>query len=104
MTQHEVTFDDVELDERQRAEVRGVLRRIRSDSASGAWPSRVDHIRVTGVLTGGQSGALVLGIDVYSGSLRLARVAKIDSPASLAVEWKSYDKLIKPDANIFFAP
>jgi hypothetical protein len=104
MTKPEVTFGDVELDEQQRADVRGVLRRIRSDSASGAWPSRVDHIRVTDVLAGGQSGALVLGIDVYSGSRRLARVAKIDSPAALAAEWDSYVKLIKPDANVFFAP
>lgn len=104
MSEPEVTFGDVELNERQRADVRGALRRIRSDSASGAWPSKVDHISVTGVLVGGRSGALVLDIDVYSRSRRLARVAKIDSPAKLAAEWDSYVKLIGPDANIFFAP
>ncbi|MFD2416613.1 hypothetical protein [Amycolatopsis pigmentata] len=100
----EVTFGDVDLDEQRRADVRGALRRIRSDSVSGAWPSRVDHIEVTGVLAGGRSGALVLDIVVYSGSVRLARVAKIDSPAELAAEWRSYLALVKPDATIFFAP
>ncbi|HEX4724192.1 MAG TPA: hypothetical protein VH333_16870, partial [Pseudonocardiaceae bacterium] len=104
MTEPEVTFADVELDERQRADVRGVLRRIRSDSGPGAWPSQVDHIRVTGVLAGGQSGALVLGIDVHHGSQPLAWVAKIDSPATLIAEWQSYDRLIRPNPNIFFAP
>lgn len=104
MTAPEVTFGEVGLDDRQRADVRHALRRIRFDVADGGWPSPVDHVEVTGVLSGGLSGALVLSADMHCGNHRLARVVKIDSPAELAAEWRSYVKLIKPVANALFAP
>lgn len=104
MAEPEVTFGHVELDDRQRAEVRGVLRRIRSNSATGSWPIDVTHIRVTDVLDGGRSDALVLGIDVHEGNNRLTYVVKVDAPAVLEAEWQAFTRLLQGVGNSYFAP
>lgn len=104
MNAPEVTFADIGLDARQEAIVRSGLRRIPFDTRSGAWPSRVDHIEVVRVLSGGQSGALVLEVVLHRGNLGLLAIAKVGPSGELADEWQAYHEVIRRVRTAMFAP
>lgn len=98
MTPPEITFSATELSElRQQAEIRQALRRVE-------WGAPVDLVRVTHLLHGGLSGALVVQLELVHGAHRVTRVAKLDSCAELRREWSAYQELIDPFANSLCAP
>lgn len=97
VTRPEVTFRDLDLDDRRRAEVRAVIRRI-------IWPKRVRHVEVVRQFAGGGSGAFVGQVLITLTSQRLVRVIKIAPARELAAEWQAYTTHIRPASNAFCAP
>ncbi|MEV0675524.1 hypothetical protein AB0I60_03270 [Actinosynnema sp. NPDC050436] len=103
MTAPEITFADLDLDPRRRAELRAALRRI-PDSGPGGWPAPVDEVEVARLLGGGRSGATVVRLVVRRGTHQVAHVAKFAAPEELRREWHAYHRHVKPAANALCAP
>ncbi|WP_433261782.1 hypothetical protein ACQPZF_27755 [Actinosynnema sp. CS-041913] len=103
MTPPEITFADVDLPPRRRAELRAALRRI-ADHGEGGWPAPVDEIEVTRLLGGGRSGAVVARLAVRRGAHQVIHVAKLDAPEELRREWQAFHESVKPAANALCAP
>jgi hypothetical protein len=92
------------VSERDRRRADTALRRIAIGVLPGRWRERPSAIVVTGALTDGRSGTLVLRIEVHWGTQRLSRIAKISSLDEARAEWEAYTGILQQVPSVLCPP
>ena len=93
------------LSEPEQHRIAAALSRIAIGSPpDGRWPARPGAIVVTGILTGGRSGARVLRVEVLRESQRLSQIAKVSPLTDASDEWRAFKEIVKPTNTVLCPP